>query len=123
MRAHLWPGNIRELRNVIERALVLCESGEITTEHLPVEKMRLAHLEPALVPSSLPATGSAGPRTVPGIVLTPAESAERDRIVRVLAEFAGSQTQAAKTLGVSRGTLIERLKRYDIQRPRIKPRT
>ncbi|HEY2902231.1 MAG TPA: sigma 54-interacting transcriptional regulator [Polyangia bacterium] len=123
MRAHLWPGNIRELRNVIERALVLCESGEITTEHLPVEKMRLARLEPALVPASPPATGTTGPQPTSGTALTPAESAERERIVRVLAEVAGSQTQAAKTLGMSRTTLIERLKRYDIQRPRIKPKT
>ena len=39
LRRYSWPGNIRELRNVIERAVLLCYDGTITTEHLPVEKM------------------------------------------------------------------------------------
>ena len=47
MRAHSWRGNIRELRNVVEHALVLCEDAEITAEHLPVEKMRFARLDPS----------------------------------------------------------------------------
>lgn len=39
LQDYAWPGNIRELRNVIERALVLCDSGTITPDHLPVEKL------------------------------------------------------------------------------------
>ncbi|MFO0660163.1 MAG: sigma 54-interacting transcriptional regulator [Polyangiaceae bacterium] len=39
LRSYAWPGNIRELRNVIERAMVLCEHGVILPEHLPVEKL------------------------------------------------------------------------------------
>jgi two-component system response regulator AtoC len=122
MRAHVWRGNIRELRNVIEHALVLCEGGEITTEHLPVEKMRLARLEPTASASAQPAP-VAGQALPPGMVLTPAETAERQRIIQVLADCAGSQTQAAKVLGISRGTLITRLKRYGIPQPRVKPKT
>jgi two-component system response regulator AtoC len=119
MRTNVWRGNIRELRNVIEHALVLCEGGEITAEHLPVEKMRHARLEPAASVSSRPA--SATPPALPtGMALTPAQAAERERIVQILADCAGSQTEAAKVLGIARGTLIARLERYGIPQPRKK---
>ena len=47
LTGYAWPGNIRELRNMIERALVLCEDSEITPEHLPLDKLRLPHVAPA----------------------------------------------------------------------------
>ncbi len=103
LRAYDWPGNIRELRNAIERALVLSEGGEIDPEHLPVEKLRLARPAP--------------PPPVASNVQTREEDPERERIVAVLAEVGANQTRAAKKLGMSRGTLIERLKRYGIKRP------
>jgi DNA-binding NtrC family response regulator/pSer/pThr/pTyr-binding forkhead associated (FHA) protein len=119
MRAHSWRGNIRELRNVVEHALVLCEDAEITAEHLPVEKMRFARLEPAasLAPQAIPLATQALP---PQIVLSPAQTAERAHIVQILAECAGNQTRAAKMLAMSRGTLISRMKRYGIPQPRPK---
>jgi two-component system, NtrC family, response regulator AtoC len=48
LRSYSWPGNIRELRNVIERAVLLCLDDEITPEHLPVEKMGGSILEPKM---------------------------------------------------------------------------
>ena len=117
LAGYAWPGNIRELRNVIERALVLCEGAEITAEHLPIEKLRLPHLAPAA------AAGAAGRVTPPagpaGVALTPVEAAERRRILELLAETGGNQTRVAKKLGIARGTLIERLKRYGIKRPQV----
>jgi two-component system response regulator AtoC len=123
LRGYSWPGNIRELRNVIERALVLCDSAEITTEHLPVEKMR-PHSRRANDSTggrlSTPVTGSplGGPALPPGLDLSAKDLAERERIFAALAECAGSQTSAAEKLGISRGTLIARLKRLAIPRPR-----
>ena len=118
LAGYAWPGNIRELRNVVERAMVLCEDGEITPEHLPLDKLRLSHEAPRVTPTnrtavSAPAAAPADPS------LTPSEVAERQQILDLLAEYGGNQTRVAKKLGVARGTLIERLKRYGIKRPQI----
>jgi DNA-binding NtrC family response regulator len=144
LRAYCWPGNIRELRNVIERALLLCDTAEITAEHLPIEKMRLARLAPQapavgvtpasevtapmpMLPLATPGPGPHGtdahtPWTPPvpaGMVLSPKDLAERRDLLALMAECAGSQTAAAERLGISRGTLIARLKRLGIPRPRV----
>jgi two-component system, NtrC family, response regulator AtoC len=115
LRAYAWPGNTRELRNMIERALVLADGPELTDEDLDLEKMRatvvVSHAaEPpaAYDPGSGPAPAG----------LTEAEREERVLVLRTLAECAGSQSAAARQLGWSRGKLIDRLNRYGILRPR-----
>jgi len=111
--------------NVAERALVLCDDGEITPEHLPLDKLRLPRLTPAASPPAAAAAAvsspaaAAAPDATPGIALTPVETAERQQILELLAEYAWNQTRVAKKLGMARGTLIERLKRYGIKRPQM----
>jgi two-component system, NtrC family, response regulator AtoC len=97
-----WPGNVRELRNAMERAMVLCGSGSIGAEHLPVERHR------AFAP----------PPPMPG--LAPRDD-ERRRIEDALARCGGSQVRAAQVLGISRRTLVTRLSKLGMPRPR-KPR-
>jgi DNA-binding NtrC family response regulator len=100
LEGYSWPGNIRELRNAIERALVLCEGSEITLAHLPVEKWRLLRMGPE------PSSGADG-----------ANDVERRRIMEAMVELGGNQTRVAAKLGIARGTLIARLERYGVRRP------
>jgi transcriptional regulator with PAS, ATPase and Fis domain len=115
LRTYHWPGNIRELRNFMERAVLLCSDGVITPRDLPAEKMRRPPLAAAPAP-----TGSATTRLqredLPTII--DGELSERDRITAALAESAGNQTRAAQLLGISRRTLVSRLEQYDLPRPR-----
>jgi DNA-binding NtrC family response regulator len=104
-----WPGNIRELRNVMERAALLCSDGVIRVEHLPTEKMRTS-LAPVEVAPAVPAPAAPAAEI----------ASERDRIIAALTEAGGNQTDAARLLGVSRRTLINRVIAYKIPRPRKK---
>lgn len=100
-----WPGNIRELKNVIERAVLLCDAPEIRAEHLPFDKLS------ATWSSKRPASRGGG-------------DAHRRRILDALDACAGNQTRAAEMLGISRRTLTKWLGRYDLPRPRkLKPTT
>jgi DNA-binding NtrC family response regulator len=100
-----WPGNIRELRNVIERAVVLCSGKIITMQHLPIDKMGLV-IQPGRDARGMMA-GLSGEARV-----------ERDRIMAALDQCAGNQSHAAKLLGISRATLIKRIETYGLPRPR-----
>jgi DNA-binding NtrC family response regulator len=95
---HTWPGNARELRNVIERAVVVCDGDLLATRHLPSE---LAAHAPASAasPVDLPA----------GISL---DEAEKRLILRTLETTRGNKTRAAEVLGISVRTLHNKLHRY-----------
>jgi DNA-binding NtrC family response regulator len=122
MERYRWPGNIRELRNVVDRAVLLCGGTSILPEHLPAQRMAhalesspssLTTPPPAFIP--LDKTGS-----VPssGKLKTDVEAFERQRIIDALEKCGGNQTRAAKMLGISRRTLTNRLGQYDLPRPR-----
>jgi two-component system, NtrC family, response regulator AtoC len=102
LHAHDWPGNVRELRAVLERAVLLAEDGEIRSEHLVLAP-----------PPASPRTDDAAPAD-----LGPDETAERERMIAALRDCAGNQTRAAKALGISRATLVTKLKLFRIPRPR-----
>jgi two-component system, NtrC family, response regulator AtoC len=99
LQGHSWPGNVRELRTVLERAILLGDGGELRAAHLVLE----------------PPIGTGGAAASD---LSPAEAAERDKIIAALDAAAGNQTRAAKALGISRATLVNKLAIYRIARPR-----
>ncbi len=105
LRAHRWPGNLRELRNVMERAALLAPNGAIDVEQLGLETRPSA-------PGAAPATGPAS--SVRGEI----DALERQRILEALERHAGNQTRAAESLGMPRRTFVQRLTQYGIARPR-----
>lgn len=92
-----WPGNIRELENIIERALLLCEGGLITHDHLLFPENRPPDPE-GLSPGQSP--------------ITTVWEAERHLILDTLAQVAGNRTHAARILGISIRTLRNKLREY-----------
>jgi two-component system response regulator AtoC len=101
LERHRWPGNVRELKHVIESAFVLAHPGEMTAQHLPAS---VREAPPAPVP---PAPQIAGTE--------PLTASERKAIVTALEACAGNQTQAARHLGVSRRTLIYKMRKHHIR--------
>jgi DNA-binding NtrC family response regulator len=89
----------RELRNVIERALLLAPGRTIAAEHLPVERLAPAAVER---PSAV----------------APASPIGREAVLAALAACGGNQSRAARQLGISRKTLLARLDAYGVPRPR-----
>jgi PAS domain S-box-containing protein len=99
---HNFPGNVRELRNIVERAVVLSRSSTIEREHLPTEL-----LEEVAV---------AGEPTV-GVADNPLRESEAATIVRVLRQQAGHRGKAAAMLGIDKSTLWRKMKRLRISFP------
>ncbi|HEU0036514.1 MAG TPA: sigma 54-interacting transcriptional regulator [Kofleriaceae bacterium] len=111
MRSYSWPGNVRELRNVVERAMVLATGNVIEVHDLPHEKMRATFAATAQRESSTIPIPDAPRAADP-------EVDERQRVIDALEACAGNQTHAAKLLGISRRTLINKIEKFAVPRPR-----
>ena len=96
-----WPGNIRELRNVIERAVALTRHEQLVVEDIP-EKIRNFQSRQFLIDGTDPAE------------LLPMEDIERRYILHVLDSVANNKSTAAKILGLDRKTLYRKLKQYGV---------
>ena len=90
-----WPGNVRQLRNALERAAILCEGGLIGEQHLALH-------------------GSTRP---PDTTTTDLPTVERDTIAQVLQECRWNKSKAAVRLGLSRTQLYVRLRKYGLEQP------
>src|SRR5262249_15611410 len=111
--AHSWPGNVRELRNAIERAVILCGGGLITGEHLPMAVAAAAPLPDRAPAPAATLQGAAGALPADGVKL---EAIERDLIRQAMARANNNKSEAARLLGLARGQLYSRLKRYGLTR-------
>ena len=99
-----WPGNIRELENVIERIVVLSREEEITVSDLP-DFLRQEHVSVDTLQLNLPPQGIS------------LEAIEKELIERALNKFNWNQTHTAKYLDISRKALMYRMEKHGIRRP------
>ena len=125
LEAHPWPGNVRELRNVIERAVVLCQGEVLKPEDLLLQEGEIETAAVAPAPSATPVAGAPEDQQVTMRIPLRApelkgklEEFERAQILEALTKTTGNQTRAAKLLGIARRTLIKKMVRYGIERPR-----
>jgi transcriptional regulator of acetoin/glycerol metabolism len=106
--AYPWPGNIRELRNVIRTALAICEGGVVRRIDLPREiRETEAYPGGAHEIRTSSASGAAEPAN-------PLQVAERAALLSVIDDCHGNMTRVAMQLGMSRNTLYRRIKRHGI---------
>lgn len=90
LRQHRWSGNVRELQNVIERAVILCDGDQLEPSDLEINTANTT------------------------VATTPLEDAEEQTIRAALQRLGGNLSLVAKELGISRPTLYAKLKRYNI---------
>lgn len=102
LERYVWKGNVRELRNVIERAVIMADGAVVETGHL-------ALCDPEVTPSGVPASGS-----LLAIGEAAARAAEKTMIEKVLQETGGNKSRAAEMLGVSYKTLLTKIKEFGL---------
>ena len=103
LSAHAWPGNIRQLRNVMERAFIL---------HPGVDEIRLEHLPPEVQLATPPKGESVPVASDEGLAL---RTVERKLVAEAMERTHGNQSRAARLLGVSRDTLRYRLRKHGME--------
>ncbi len=99
LMSYEFPGNVRELENIIERAVTLCRGEVIETRHLPPDLQQLTFRVKRPVRRELPTL----------------EEQERDYIQWVLQKTGGNKTKAAEILGIDRVSLWRKLKKYQLE--------
>ncbi|MEM7417940.1 MAG: sigma-54 dependent transcriptional regulator [Gemmatimonadota bacterium] len=109
LRAHHWPGNVRELKNVVQRAAVLSQGPAIEAEDLAITRRHDVHEQPPAAPEgraiSLPAQGLA------------LDDIVREAVRHTLEITDGNRSRAARILGISRPTLLRKIRTYGLDEP------
>lgn len=95
LRGYHWPGNLRELQNVIKRSALLAQGKEVALIDLPLE---ILNTEPVAASDAISLKGD-----------------EKDRILRALTQAGGNKSKAADLLGISRKTLYNKLDHYGLE--------
>jgi DNA-binding NtrC family response regulator len=96
LQTYYWPGNSRELKNVIERAIILTDEGKLSINLLPFEILYPTGAEPASINSTL-------------------SEVEKNHIARMLDFTNGNKTKAAEKLGIGVPTLYRKIEQYNLK--------
>lgn len=99
IESYEWPGNIRELKNVIQRAVLVCGGQEVLPKHLPRRFRSGKNLKPSI-------TFDVG---------TPLEQIEKEMVLKALSVSNNNRKKAAELLGISRRAIYNKLKKHHIQ--------
>jgi len=102
IRSHPWPGNVRELENKVRRAVILAEGSRIAPEDLALDAEDL----------------SLGPLTVPKTLKDARSQLERQMVAQALQNCTGNIVKASQSLGISRPTFYELMRKHGIGSPR-----
>ena len=123
LEQYTWPGNIRELKNAVERAPIVCAGGQLLPRHFAVEAELMSD-SPVIdeyggfgeeeAPTRVGPIESSNAPAKP----QPPGNLPHELIAETLRNCGGNQTRAASVLGISRRTLINRLNEYNLPRPR-----
>ncbi len=105
--AHPWPGNIRELQNAIERAMILSEGGLLTAAQFGILSRREHSAAVPHAPAPAAAPESPSSQSLP--------EWEKRLVIDVLNKTKGNKSEAAKILGITRSQLYTRLKRFGLE--------
>ncbi|HEY6573255.1 MAG TPA: helix-turn-helix domain-containing protein, partial [Candidatus Eisenbacteria bacterium] len=105
VRVYRWPGNVRELRNLLERIVLLEDDEVLREDYLPAEMIAQYEAVPRALRDAMVARGEND------ITLPTLSEIEQEHILKVLEATNGNRSQAARVLGISRQSLIERIKR------------
>jgi DNA-binding NtrC family response regulator len=118
LRAYSWPGNVRQLKNCLERAVILSNNGRITITELPPEVLRPSVSAP-MTNATVTSPASIDAVTVP-TTTTPGSlrEVERQQILAALEQTGWHRGKTAEILGISPSTLYRRLRDYDLERRR-----
>ena len=118
---YAWPGNIRQLRHVLQMAIALCDGPEIDCSHLPVEIVQYASATPAarlgMATGSTPAIGpfTHSADDADTSELNAIQVKERETVLELLDEHRWNVSSVAKGLGISRNTLYRKMHRLHIR--------
>ncbi|MEP6705993.1 MAG: sigma-54 dependent transcriptional regulator [Pyrinomonadaceae bacterium] len=117
LRAYAWPGNVRQLRNCLERGVLLANDGRITLDELPPEVMRSSA---GSVPTAILTSSTAGTQAVGSTTADAAPASlrevERQQILSALEQTGWHRGKTAEILGISPSTLYRRLRDYNLER-------
>jgi DNA-binding NtrC family response regulator len=116
LQSYSWPGNVRQLKNCLERAVILSNNGRITVNELPPEVARPTAFLPAVQIPAQP--GAAAPDYAAAGNASPASlrDVERQQILAALEQTGWHRGKTAEILGISSSTLYRRLRDYNLER-------